>query len=37
VLLVIVAEVAPNLLRPPLARVQIVSEGATAIEDLRVA
>jgi hypothetical protein len=35
-LLVVTAEVALNLLRPPLARVQIVNEGASAIEDLQV-
>ena len=37
VLLVIAAEVALNLLQPPLARVQVVNEGEAAIEDLRVA
>ena len=37
VLSAIAVEVALNLLRPPLARVQVVNEGETAIEDLRVA
>jgi hypothetical protein len=36
VLLVVAAEVALNLLRPPMARVQIVNEGRSAIEDLQV-
>jgi hypothetical protein len=35
-LLVVSAEVALNLFHPPLARVQIVNEGRTAIEDLQV-
>ncbi len=35
-LLVVTAEVTLNLWRPPLARVQVVNEGATTIEDLQV-